>query len=249
MELLTHKNVNQDIKGIAGNLLFPKCAHVVDLGCGSGEEAIEIAMTIGKFGRVFAVDNNIEMFKRASGETKQLLPHECAEISWINEDAHNVEFNESSIDLVLCRNTIHHFADPNLILGKISQWLKPKGQLIISDILAPDNSKLQSLCNYAERLENDDHIYFQTYVELERMLNEAGFEIQSTAEQINESGKERNTLEFDKVLTEILRRSSSSVDNNAVRTSKISALLPEITFYCFKSASFDKKQEKSKTCE
>ncbi|XP_054839229.1 uncharacterized protein LOC129332271 [Eublepharis macularius] len=101
---------------------------VLDVGCGLGGSDFYMAKEFGV--EVLGLDlshNMVELaLERAQQETKSLVQFEVG-------DATRRVFPEGSFDVVYSRDTILHVADKRALFQRFLLWLKPGGQLLISD--------------------------------------------------------------------------------------------------------------------
>ncbi|XP_042297128.1 phosphoethanolamine N-methyltransferase 1-like [Sceloporus undulatus] len=111
------------------NLLSLKPSQkVLDVGCGIGGSDFYMAKEFGV--EVLGMDlshNMIEMaLERAQKETGFLVQFEIG-------NATRRTFPEDSFDVVYSRDTILHVADKRALFRRFLSWLKPGGELLVSD--------------------------------------------------------------------------------------------------------------------
>ncbi len=84
---------------------------VVELGCGAG-------------------------FSRLYIESKKLVLTDYLESDWVDRkvDAMAPDFEESSIDVIVCSHMVHHLAKPVTFFKTVESLLKPNGRIIIQDL-------------------------------------------------------------------------------------------------------------------
>jgi SAM-dependent methyltransferase len=46
-------------------------------------------------------------------------------------------FVDASFDLVFCRTALHHFPDPERCIGEMARVCRPRGRVVLSDMIAP----------------------------------------------------------------------------------------------------------------
>ncbi|XP_029917786.1 phosphoethanolamine methyltransferase isoform X2 [Myripristis murdjan] len=101
---------------------------VLDIGCGIGGGNFYMAKTFGV--EVLGLDLSENMvdiaMERAIAEKLPLVHFEVA-------DATKRTFPEGSFDVIYSRDTILHIADKLALFKRFHSWLKPGGQLLISD--------------------------------------------------------------------------------------------------------------------
>lgn len=115
--LLQHKNI-VDLQNIK----------ILDVGCGGGLVSIPLAKLGAK---VTALDAGAKNIQTAKDYAKNLkLPN----IEFICESIENYNNHQEVYDVVLCLELIEHVEDQNLLLQKLSSYLKKGGILVLSTI-------------------------------------------------------------------------------------------------------------------
>ena len=71
--------------------------------------------------------------------------------------AERLPFADRLFDLVVCRNSFHHFDDPAPIAAGIARVLKPGGRLIIEDMVAAEDLRERDDQEVIERLRDKAH--------------------------------------------------------------------------------------------
>jgi ubiquinone/menaquinone biosynthesis C-methylase UbiE len=104
---------------------------VLDVGCGTGTLAMEVARRVGRAGRVAGVDPGTEQIARARAKAaRRHVPIEF-QIGVIEQ----LPFPDQTFDVVLSTLMMHHL--PNALkrqgLAEIARVLKPGGRLVIAD--------------------------------------------------------------------------------------------------------------------
>jgi SAM-dependent methyltransferase len=116
----------------------------LDVACGPGLVAAALAAA-GV--RTTGVDLTLEMLRRfpPSGP-----PRVCAL-------ADRLPFGEARFDLVVCRNSLHHFLDPEPIAAEMARVLRPGGRLVIEDMVASEDLRERDAQEVIERLRDPAH--------------------------------------------------------------------------------------------
>jgi ubiquinone/menaquinone biosynthesis C-methylase UbiE len=102
---------------------------VLDVGCGTGDDAREIAGLVGPQGKVVGVDRSEAMVdesrKRASGSG---LP-----VEFVLGDAYHLQFADQSFDRARADRVFVHLEDPAAALAEMARVLRPGGRIVVSD--------------------------------------------------------------------------------------------------------------------
>ena len=140
---------------------------VADLGAGEGTLSQLIAQRAKK---VIAVDNSEKMVKFGQNLAKENgLPN----LEYRLGDIESPPIDDSSVDLAILSQALHHAEHPPKALSEAHRILKPGGRLIVLDLLQHTFEKAREL-------------YFDTWLgfpeaELAEMITSAGFSEVETA--------------------------------------------------------------------
>ena len=144
---------------------------VLDVGCGTGTLAMEVARRVGRAGRVAGVDPGTEQIARARAKAaRRHLPIDF-QIGVIEQ----LPFADQTFDVVLSTLMMHHL--PTSLkrqgLSEIARVLKPGGRLVIADF-----KRKQERQGQAARF----HAGGSGLQDLAALVKEAGFEHLETEE-------------------------------------------------------------------
>jgi len=162
----------------------------LDLGCGPGLRDLRLLRELG----VSVLVGIDAAHKRDPLVRRDSIDYVCADV-----DAHHVPTSDESFDLVIMDNVIEHIYDPRRLLGECRRVLKKGGILAV---LTPNQARLinrfrlllgrsvyypldvwlgtrQEHISRKGQMVFAGHIREYTIVELGRMLNLVGFEIES----------------------------------------------------------------------
>lgn len=104
---------------------------VLDLACGPGFTACELAKTVGSEGHITGIDINEELIAVAH----QARASERVEnVSFSTGNVYELTLPEHSFDFVYARFVFQHLKKPHLALKNILRVLKPGGVLCVLDI-------------------------------------------------------------------------------------------------------------------
>jgi ubiquinone/menaquinone biosynthesis C-methylase UbiE len=97
---------------------------VLDIGCGFGDFAFHAAKNHSS--EVVGVDLSQKMLQIPRKEN--CFPN----VSFINDDIMNIEFDEQTFDLIYSSLTLHYIDDIDLLMKKVFRWLKMESKFIFS---------------------------------------------------------------------------------------------------------------------
>ncbi|MGL5279084.1 MAG: class I SAM-dependent methyltransferase [Cetobacterium sp.] len=98
---------------------------LLDLGTGKGDLLLKI-MKKNRVLKLIGLDISPEMIKIALSKR---LP-----IDFIIGDSEALPFKNSSIDIITCINSFHHYSNPEKSISEIARVLKSNGTLILGEI-------------------------------------------------------------------------------------------------------------------
>ena len=99
---------------------------ILDVGTGTGVLVPHLLRSLGKSGRIVAVDISPEMLRQA--EAKALSDR----VTFRRADVHDLPFSDCAFDRVICNAAFPHFDDRQLSLREMHRVLRPAGYLVIS---------------------------------------------------------------------------------------------------------------------
>ncbi len=97
--------------------------HCIEIGAGGGSIASWLGETVGPNGRVTAVDLDCRFLRDLS----------CANVHIIENDFNQLDMLPESFDLVHARYVLVHMAEPNIVIGRMLQMLKPGGWIVLEE--------------------------------------------------------------------------------------------------------------------
>ncbi len=98
---------------------------VLDVGCGCGATALQLAAKVGPAGAVVGVDVSAPMLAPAKERTQALG---VANVRFVNADASTYALDDA-VDLVFSRAGIMFFGDPTSAFTNLRRALRPGGRL------------------------------------------------------------------------------------------------------------------------
>ncbi len=147
-------------------------ARVLDLGCGGGHVAYRAAPHVAE---VVASDLTASMLEAVASTAKQ---RGLSNITVQQAAAEALPFADASFDMVLCRFTTHHWQDMEAGLREARRVLRPAGQALFIDVVAPANRALDTHLQAVELLRDASHVRNYSVAEWIAALSRAGFSIE-----------------------------------------------------------------------
>lgn len=153
---------------------------ILDIGCGCGAIAIELARQVGPSGHVLGIDISVPMLERARQLTGKDLP-----AGYVLADATVYPFDPASFDLLVSRFGVMFFADPVLSFRNLRKALRPKGRLVFACWREPRENgwmmaPLMAVYKHVPKLpqlgpEDPGPFSFADEARVRRILGESGF--------------------------------------------------------------------------
>jgi len=114
-------------------LLLPP-AEVADLACGEGYLSVEAARWAKK---VIAVDRSAEVLKRARALADR---RGVSNIAWKRGEIEKLPLHDSSLDIALLSQALHHAVHPPRAVAEAARVLRPGGRLLVLDLREHDQT-------------------------------------------------------------------------------------------------------------
>jgi ubiquinone/menaquinone biosynthesis C-methylase UbiE len=109
------------------DLMFPQHGEAaLDIAGGTGAAGLKLAARVGKKGSVTIVDTAAGMLDIA---TRKAADSNLSNVRTLVMDAENLDFPDSSFDLVTCCMGVMYFRDVAKTLGEARRVLKPQGRI------------------------------------------------------------------------------------------------------------------------
>jgi ubiquinone/menaquinone biosynthesis C-methylase UbiE len=142
---------------------------VLDVGTGTGHTALAFAPHVAA---VVGVDFTPAMLDQG----RQLAAERgVANVAFEHGDAMALPYADASFDLVTCRVCAHHFTDPARAVREAARVLRPGGQFLLVDSVAPEDPAEDTFFNTIELLRDRCHVRNHRVSEWREMLAAAGF--------------------------------------------------------------------------
>jgi ubiquinone/menaquinone biosynthesis C-methylase UbiE len=116
-------------------LKIPKGAVVADIGAGSGYMSVRMAKIVGPEGKVYANDIQLAMLDLLR---KNLEKAKLTNVTPVLGTTDDPRLPAGAIDLALMVDVYHEFSQPQKMLQKLGEALKPGGRLVLVEYRAED---------------------------------------------------------------------------------------------------------------
>jgi ubiquinone/menaquinone biosynthesis C-methylase UbiE len=127
---------NEENPDLALRLLrIRKGATVADIGAGSGYMTIRLARIVGPTGKVYASDIQAGMLTLIQQNVARAKLDNVAPVLGAIDDP---KLPADSIDLAIMVDVYHEFSEPQKMLQRIREALKPDGRLVLLEYRAED---------------------------------------------------------------------------------------------------------------
>jgi SAM-dependent methyltransferase len=159
----------EDLKQLAAMVEGRKGARVLDLGCGGGHVAFNVAPHVKE---AIAYDLSAEMLAAVTSEaTKRGL----ANVVTRQGPAEKLPFADESFDVVVTRYSAHHWRDVPAALKEAKRVLKNDGRAVVVDAVSPSVPVLDTYLQGIELMRDPSHVRDYSVDEWKAMLTRAGF--------------------------------------------------------------------------
>ncbi len=108
---------------------------VGDVGAGSGYFTVRMAARVGPSGRVFANDLQPEMLQMLSARLDAL---KISNVTLVQGTIDDPKLPPAALDLILLVDVYHEFSEPQRMLRKMREALKPTGRLVLLEYRKED---------------------------------------------------------------------------------------------------------------
>jgi ubiquinone/menaquinone biosynthesis C-methylase UbiE len=103
--------------------------HVLDVGCGAGDDVRALARIVGPTGRAIGVDVSETMVASARSRGAGLeLPGEFQ-----TADAYQLDFPDAVFDAGRADRVLHHLDDPGRALRELARVVRPGGRVVVTE--------------------------------------------------------------------------------------------------------------------
>jgi ubiquinone/menaquinone biosynthesis C-methylase UbiE len=134
------------LRALRGLLPFASVAPrpaILDVGCGTGINLLELAHTMGPCSKLVGVDLSSGMLEVARRKAAAAGVAATFQVG----DAEALELPDGTFDLVVCNSVYHWFPDRSRAIGEMARVLRPGGQLLLGTIASPGYEEWMGVVN------------------------------------------------------------------------------------------------------
>jgi ubiquinone/menaquinone biosynthesis C-methylase UbiE len=143
--------------------------HAIDVGCGAGHLSFALAPGLA---RVVALDPSPSMLATVE---KAAAVRGLPNIETRQASAESLPFAGSSFDLACTRYSAHHWTRLESALQEMHRVLRPRGRLLIIDVLGHEEPLVDTHLQSMELLRDPSHVRNRSATEWRSLLEAAGF--------------------------------------------------------------------------
>lgn len=131
---------------------------VLDVACGAAHASEPVAPHVRQ---VVGVDLTRALLQLAAA---RLQEHGISNVLLQEANAESLPFLDESFDVVCCRSSLHHFADPKRAAAEMLRVCRTGGRVVLMDLVAPDPACRERF-DHVHRLLDPSHV--RTFLESE----------------------------------------------------------------------------------
>ena len=125
---------------------------VLDVACGPGFLTMAFARACASARGIDATPAFVERARRVAAESG------VANVSFATGDVNALPERDGSYDVVACRAAFHHFPDPARVLSEMARVARPRGTLLVADLLGSEDAGQAALHDRIEQLCDPTHV-------------------------------------------------------------------------------------------
>jgi len=172
----------------------------LEFGCGGGGFLKYILEQNSSFKSVTAVDINPDSVKKAREELTGL------DIRFIVQEKLPLDIESDHFSTITLSNTLHHLRDKDSVFGELKRLIKPRGQIIITEMVSNDLSEAeQTYCRFhalraeVDQLNSTYHDTTYSSATIENLVLNSGLRIDKKHIILNEKQVIRDEGEVSRV--------------------------------------------------
>jgi arsenite methyltransferase len=135
----------EELRGVPEGLVCHGCGNpialaelkageiVLDLGSGCGLDAFLAANQVGPQGQVIGVDGSAETVAKATAAASR---NGYRNVEFMVGSMEQLPLDDCTVDVVISNCVINHAADKRTVFGQLLRCLRPKGRMVVTDLVA-----------------------------------------------------------------------------------------------------------------
>jgi SAM-dependent methyltransferase len=140
---------------------------LLDVATGTGNTALSFAPLVS---RVTGIDMSPKMLEQAKSRASD---ENILNADFLEGDAENLPFPDSSFAIVTSRHAPHHFHDVSKFLSEVKRVLKPRGRFVMSDQIVIHKED-QDWVNEFQRTRDPSHFLQRLVTQWQDLTQKAG---------------------------------------------------------------------------
>jgi ubiquinone/menaquinone biosynthesis C-methylase UbiE len=166
----------QDLSWLVEAAALTGTEHVLDIATGGGHAAFALAPHAAE---VVALDLTRPMLDVAQKEAEA---RQLSNIRFLEGDAQTIPCEDSSFDVVVCRQAAHHFPNVHQCVSEWARVLKPGGKLLLIDSISPEEQDADTFLEEIEILRDPSHVRNHRVSEWKVLLHKTSFTVNTVRE-------------------------------------------------------------------
>lgn len=158
-----------DLQDLVSSISFQPGMTALDIATGGGHVANALAPHCVE---VTALDLTSEILEQAR---RFIQNNGHQNVSYVQGDAEKLPFPDQHFDLVTCRIAAHHFPSIPAFVQEVSRVIKPGGQFVLIDNVAPELDKFEQFYNRVEKRRDYSHVRAWKKTEWLGLIEECNF--------------------------------------------------------------------------
>ena len=141
---------------------------LLDVACGGGIVVCAFAPHVR---HAIGIDMTSAMLDRA----RRLAAEKgIANVTWREGDVTSLPWPDASFTIVVTRFAVHHFPEPEAVLGEMVRVCAPGGRIVVVDTMASADPAKAAAFNRLEKLRDPSHVRALPFAELRGLLRRPG---------------------------------------------------------------------------
>ena len=116
-------------QAIMEQLAVKSGATILDVGCGTGQDTLDLAQAVGPDGRVVGVDSSETMLQ----EARQRLAQTQLPVEYVLADAIQLPFADESFDGCQAARVLGHLREPERAVAEMVRVARPGARVVVAD--------------------------------------------------------------------------------------------------------------------